>query len=146
MDLTQSRLLSLQLSSGNTDDDENAIYFGLLNSNGNVVYFRNDALTEQRPAGFRPDLLRIAQTSVDRWMLMAPTDNTALTFAAARRVFNSPVTDADEIAFTVSIGVAASPEYGAAHYETLMQVADRRLYLAKEGGRNRVVDADLQTH
>jgi diguanylate cyclase (GGDEF)-like protein len=340
MDLTQSRLLSLQLASSNTDDDDDdAIEFGLLNSNGNVVYFRNGALTEQRPPGFSPDLLRIAQTSVDRWMkegagyvehrgayllyqrvgqthwmLMAPTDNAELTLAAARRVFSSPVIaawfvlilllvgtlrivtnifghyveaserlealarsdpltglanrrrfeeaftealdrsdraqtaesvgtregkpatsarmavlmldidffkrvndryghaagdrvltifahvlqanlrsvdlparvggeefaallpdadlataaavaervrvaveahaqdsgtpagSADAIAFTVSIGVAASPEDGGAHYEALMQVADRRLYIAKESGRNRVVRADQQVH
>ncbi|NIE63313.1 diguanylate cyclase [Burkholderia sp. Ax-1719] len=340
MDITQSRLLSLQLSSGETDDDDNdAVEFGLLNSNGHVVYFRNGTLTEQPPAGFSADLLKLAQTSADRWMqkgsgyiehrgtyllyqrvgqthwmLLAPTDNTELTLAAARRVFNSPViaawvvlilllmgtlrivtnifghyveaserlellarsdpltglanrrrfmeafaealeraqraerTDsdtseagaqatparmavlmldidffkrvndryghaagdrvltifahllhanlrsvdlparvggeefaallpdadlttaaavaervrsaveahardsnapagsADAIAFTVSIGVAASPEDGAADYEALMQVADRRLYIAKESGRNRVVHADLQTH
>ncbi|MBB3257377.1 diguanylate cyclase (GGDEF)-like protein [Paraburkholderia bannensis] len=341
MDITQSRLLSLQLSSGQTDDDDenNVIEFGLLNSNGHVVYFRNGALTEQPPAGFNAALLRIAQTSADRWMqkgsgyvehrgtyllyqrvgqthwmLLAPTDNTELTLAAARRVFNSPVIaawvvlilllmgtlrivtnifshyveaserlemlarsdpltglanrrrfkeafaqaleraeraeradhnsndegtqatparmavlmldidffkrvndryghaagdrvlsifahllhanlrsvdlparvggeefaallpdadlasaaavaervrsaveahardsrasagSADAIAFTVSIGVAASPEDGAADYEALMQVADRRLYLAKESGRNRVVHADPQKH
>lgn len=337
MDITQSRLLSLQLSSGDTDDDEHdAVEFGLLNSNGHVVYFRNGTLTEQRPAAFSIDLLQRAQTSADRWMqkgsgyvehrgeyllyqrvgqthwmLLAPTDNTELTLAAARRVFSSPViaawivlvlllmgtlrivtnifghyveaserlellarsdpltglanrrrfeeafaealeraqradgtdsTDsdgsaparmavlmldidffkrvndryghaagdrvltifahllhanlrsvdlparvggeefaallpdadlataaavaervrsaveahardtgapagsADTIAFTVSIGVAASPEDGYADYEALMQVADRRLYVAKESGRNRVVRADMQTH
>ncbi|WP_322052729.1 diguanylate cyclase [Paraburkholderia bannensis] len=349
MDITQSRLLSLQLSSADTDDSDdadddehNAIDFGLLNSNGHVVYFRNGTLTEQRPAAFSLDLLRLAQTSADQWMdnvsgyvehhgkyllyqrvgqthwmLLAPTDNTELTLAAARRVFSSPViaawlvlilllmgtlrivtsifghyveasdrlellarsdpltglanrrrfeeafaegldraqraegiehaehTDdvdsnastparmavlmldidffkrvndryghaagdrvltifaqllranlrsvdlparvggeefaallpdadlataaavaervrsaveghahgtsapadsADAIAFTVSIGVAASPEDGPAHYEALMQVADRRLYDAKESGRNRVVYAGLQTH
>ncbi|WP_322044600.1 diguanylate cyclase [Paraburkholderia sp. J67] len=335
MDLTQSRLLSLQLASGNPDDedDDDPVEFGLLNSNGNVVYFRNGVLTEQRPARFSPALLQIAHGSVDRWMqngsgyvehhgtyllyqrvgqshwmLMAPTDNTELQLAAARRVFSSPViaawavlllllmgtlrivtnifghyveaserletlarsdpltglanrrrfeeafaealerarraqgnhgdtpaqmaflmldidffkrvndryghaagdrvltilaqilrenlrsvdlparvggeefaallpdTDlatatavaervrcavvahasdadasttpinADAIAFTVSIGVAASPADCAADYEALMQVADRRLYIAKESGRNRVVHADLQTH
>ncbi|WP_321817181.1 MULTISPECIES: diguanylate cyclase [unclassified Paraburkholderia] len=333
MDLTPSRLLSLQLAAGGApeDGDEN-IEFGLLNSNGNIVYFRNGALTDQRPAAFNPELLQIAQHSVDRWMrqgsgyvehrgtyvlyqrvgqthwmLLAPTDNSELTLTAARRVFNSPVIaawivlilllvgtlrivtnifghyveaserlealarsdpltglanrrrfmeafaenldraqraegkegaeskppqmaalmldidffkrvndsfghaagdrvltifaeilqanlrsvdlparvggeefaallpdadlataaavaervrraveshvradappdSADAIAFTVSIGVAASPEDCAADYEALMQVADRRLYRAKESGRNRVVHADLQLH
>ncbi|WP_052391972.1 diguanylate cyclase [Paraburkholderia bannensis] len=347
MDITQSRLLSLQLASGDADDadddEQSAVEFGLLNNNGHVVYFRNGTLTEQRPAAFSLDLLRLAQTSADQWMqnvsgyvehhgkyllyqrvgqthwmLLAPTDNAELTLAAARRVFSSPViaawlvlilllmgtlrivtsifghyveaserlellarsdpltglanrrrfeeafaegleraqraegserTDgsssnaehnadtparmavlmldidffkrvndryghaagdrvltifsqllsanlrsvdlparvggeefaallpnadlataaavaervrsaveghahgtsapadsADAIAFTVSIGVAASPEDGPARYEALMQVADRRLYVAKESGRNRVVHDGLQTH
>jgi diguanylate cyclase (GGDEF)-like protein len=39
---------------------------------------------------------------------------------------------------TVSIGVAAYPEDGR-EAETLLDVADSRLYAAKEAGRNRVV-------
>lgn len=42
------------------------------------------------------------------------------------------------INFTVSIGVAAYPEDGD-ELEALLQCADRRLYRAKEGGRNRVI-------
>ena len=45
------------------------------------------------------------------------------------------------IKFTVSIGVAALPQDGDT-LEGLLQRADRRLYRAKEGGRNRVVAAD----
>lgn len=51
----------------------------------------------------------------------------------------------EAIPFTVSIGVAVCPADGPAHYEPLLQVADRRLYVAKESGRNRVVIADPQT-
>lgn len=48
----------------------------------------------------------------------------------------------ETIPFSVSIGVAASPEDCAAGYEAMMAVADRRLYVAKAGGRNRVVFED----
>ncbi|TFF19174.1 GGDEF domain-containing protein [Jiella endophytica] len=41
------------------------------------------------------------------------------------------------LSFTASIGVAACPEDGCDH-QTLLGIADRRLYAAKLGGRNRV--------
>lgn len=117
MDITQSRLLSLQLSTGGPiDDDDDPIEFGLLNSNGSIVYFRNGAMIEQRPARFSASLLQTAQASVDawmqrgsgyierngqyllyrrigqsHWMLMATTNNTELTLATARRVLTSPL-------------------------------------------------------
>lgn len=52
----------------------------------------------------------------------------------------SSATTRGPINFTVSIGVAVYPEDGDA-LESLLQCADRRLYRAKEGGRNRVVAA-----
>jgi diguanylate cyclase len=331
MDLTQSHLLSQQLASRTAGDeaDDDPTEFGLLNSNGSVVYFRNGTLTDRRPARFSAGLLQIANASVDTWMqrgsgyvehdgkyllfqrigeshwvLMASTDNAELTLAAARRVLSSPLISAwivlvallagtlrivksifgryveasarlatlarsdpltglanrrsfqetfdaaleraaraasqpaqlavlmldidffkrvndrfghaagdrvltilaeilranlrsvdmparlggeefaallpdadlataaavaervrravethaggvtasadaarpESIAFTVSIGVAVTPADCPADLETLMRVADQRLYTAKEGGRNRVVDADLETH
>ncbi|MFX1677181.1 diguanylate cyclase [Paraburkholderia sp. A2WS-5] len=116
MDITQSRLLSLQLSTGNTEDDGAPLEFGFLNTNGSIVYFRNGAVIAQRPARFSPSLLQTAAKSVDTWMrqgsgylerdgqyllyrrigqshwiLLAATDNAELTIATARRVLGSPV-------------------------------------------------------
>ncbi|WP_322056137.1 diguanylate cyclase [Paraburkholderia sp. J63] len=126
MDITQSRLLSLQLSTGGAiDDDDHPVEFGLLNTNGSIVYFRNGAMIEQRPVRFSPSLLQTAQASVDtwmqrgsgyierngqyllyrrigqsHWMLMASTNNTELTLAAARRALSSPL-----IAAWIMLGV-----------------------------------------
>jgi diguanylate cyclase (GGDEF)-like protein len=49
--------------------------------------------------------------------------------------------DGPSVGVTVSIGVAMAPEHGC-DIETLMRAADRALYRAKAGGRNRVVLAD----
>ena len=43
---------------------------------------------------------------------------------------------------TASLGVAASEEAGEYHFESLRSIADRRLYLAKTAGRNRVCERD----
>jgi diguanylate cyclase (GGDEF)-like protein len=96
-----------------------------------------------------------ARVGGEEFAALLPDTDLATATAVAERVRraveshvrdDAPPDSADAIAFTVSIGVAASPEDCAADYEALMQVADRRLYLAKESGRNRVVCADLQTH
>jgi len=55
-----------------------------------------------------------------------------------RRIAGAAATHAGE-AVTVSIGVALCPRDGT-DYDALFEMADKRLYEAKEGGRNRVVD------
>jgi diguanylate cyclase (GGDEF)-like protein len=54
---------------------------------------------------------------------------------AAQRVVISPE---QQIQISASLGVASSEEQGCYQIEHLQSIADRRLYLAKENGRNRV--------
>ncbi|MEX3844517.1 diguanylate cyclase [Paraburkholderia sp. BR10882] len=116
MDVAPSRLLALQLATSNLTDDEAPAEFGLLNSNGDLVYFVNGEITAQRPARFDPYLLDVARASAaawlkrgkgyavhsgryllfqhvgdTQWILLTDTDDSELTLAAARRVFNSPL-------------------------------------------------------
>lgn len=51
--------------------------------------------------------------------------------------------DMGDIQFTVSIGVSDLGADGTANLDTMLMVADRRLYAAKNAGRNRVVSDDL---
>ncbi|WP_322029392.1 diguanylate cyclase [Paraburkholderia sp. J76] len=116
MDVAPSRLLALQLASANLTEDEEPTEFGLLNSNGDLVYFVDGKITAQRPARFDPYLLDVARAQASAWMrrgqgyaersgryllfhhvgdshwiLLANTDDSQLTLAAARRVFSSPL-------------------------------------------------------
>jgi len=116
MDVAPSRLLSLQLATSNLTDDDSPVEFGLLNSNGDLVYFVDGKITSQRPARFDPYLLDMARTQAAAWMargqgyversgryllfqhvgeshwiLLTDTDDSELTLAAARRVFSSPL-------------------------------------------------------
>lgn len=60
----------------------------------------------------------------------------------AERCFGSPD---KSIRVTVSAGIATFPEDGM-NMDTLFKVADRRLYLAKEAGRNRICDWRDEAH
>ncbi len=50
--------------------------------------------------------------------------------------------DGSKITFTTSIGVATLPENRVESADAMVEVADRALYQAKEGGRDRVVAAE----
>ncbi|CAG9213687.1 Cellulose synthesis regulatory protein [Paraburkholderia tropica] len=132
MDITQSRLLSLQLATADPGEADNVaapVEFGLLNNNGSVVYFRNGMLAEERPHRFSLALLQVARDSVDGWMrrgsgyverrgdyllyqrigqthwlLMAATNDRELTLAAARRVFSSPLIAAWAVLVLLLVG------------------------------------------
>ena len=53
--------------------------------------------------------------------------------------------DAGTPLVTVSIGLATCAE-DASDYDGLFECADRRLYLAKSAGRNRVIGGDEENH
>ncbi|WP_322014312.1 diguanylate cyclase [Paraburkholderia sp. J12] len=116
MDVTPSRLLSLQLSSGLLTEDDAGADFALLNSNGHTVYFHDGSMTKMRPAAFTEDLMQTARASAGQWLvrgeglferkgryllyqriggsqwvLLSATDDTELTLAAAWHVFSSPL-------------------------------------------------------
>ncbi|WP_084168840.1 diguanylate cyclase [Paraburkholderia acidipaludis] len=116
MDVTPSRLLALQRSSGVLTDDETDADFALFNSDGNAIYFHNGNMIAARPASFTDDLLQAAHTSAGAWLrdgrttaergghylifqrigdtqwgLASATDNVELTLNAAKRVFSSPL-------------------------------------------------------
>jgi diguanylate cyclase (GGDEF)-like protein len=56
-----------------------------------------------------------------------------------RRIADSHPSESDGL--TVSIGIASCSRDGT-DYDTLFEIADKRLYQAKSGGRNRVVGSE----
>ncbi|WP_042338479.1 diguanylate cyclase [Paraburkholderia ferrariae] len=116
MDVTPSRLLTLQLSSGLQAEDDSGADFALLNNNGHVVYFHDGNMTKTPPAAFTEDLMQVARASAggwvergkglverkghyllyqrigdSQWELLSATDDVELTLAAAQNVFSSPL-------------------------------------------------------
>jgi two-component system cell cycle response regulator len=59
---------------------------------------------------------------------------------------NVPHFEGQHIPVTVSIGAASLSTCAEPTIESLVATADRRLYLAKNGGRNRVVASDTTAH
>jgi diguanylate cyclase (GGDEF)-like protein len=68
----------------------------------------------------------------------------AVEAASVEAAPDAPQPDAGDgrIRFTVSIGVAEAGTDGCQTLDAMLAVADRRLYVAKEAGRNRVCATD----
>ncbi len=77
----------------------------------------------------------------EEFVVVADAIGTSDAQALAERIRRSIAALAARDAVTVSIGVATCPA-DAADYDELFDVADKRLYEAKSGGRNRVVGAE----
>jgi len=71
-----------------------------------------------------------------------PVEAHAMAERIRRRIANAGAGNEREV--TVSIGVAHCPRDGT-DYDTLFERADKRLYEAKSGGRNRVVDGRVSS-
>jgi len=71
-----------------------------------------------------------------------PVEAHAMAERIRRRIANAGAGNEREV--TVSIGVASCPRDGT-DYDTLFERADKRLYEAKSGGRNRVVDGRVSS-
>jgi diguanylate cyclase (GGDEF)-like protein len=80
----------------------------------------------------------------DEFVVMLPDTPARGALEVAERIRNAVestpfVSDAGRVPCTVSVGIATFPRDGRT-LESLLARADRALYLAKEGGRNRVVE------
>jgi diguanylate cyclase len=89
-------------------------------------------------AALLPDADRATAAAVAERLRRAVETHTAHSDVASHPDAVGPET----IPLSISIGVASSPEDGPAACQALLSVADRRLYRAKESGRNRVVCDD----
>jgi diguanylate cyclase (GGDEF)-like protein len=68
---------------------------------------------------------------------------TAIAEALRRRLETSDWPEAPGLTVTASFGVASCAPAGGVRWEELVAAADRRLYRAKQDGRNRVCTADI---
>ncbi len=84
----------------------------------------------------------------EEFVILLPRTDTETAGQIAERVraaiCETPIVhDGGTITATASLGIACSSEIdGSASVETLLRIADTRLYRAKAGGRNRVVAAE----
>jgi diguanylate cyclase (GGDEF)-like protein len=90
----------------------------------------------------------LARLGGDEFVVLLPETPAAGALDVAERIraavqANPIVLDAKLVSTTVSIGVAAFPADGHS-LDLLLAAADRRLYEAKQGGRNRVTPAAQQ--
>jgi diguanylate cyclase (GGDEF)-like protein len=85
----------------------------------------------------------VARVGGEEFAVLLPSSTMAGAAAVAERlrrlVAGQPATfEGESIAYTVSAGVAAAVEGEPLDLDTLIKRADRALYAAKAGGRNRV--------
>lgn len=101
------------------------------------------AMTHTLQGGLRP-IDRLYRFGGEEFVLVVPNAGNASAVAMAdrlRELVAASVRTGDEKPVTISCGVASGPIDGHSCYE-ILAVADRRLYAAKDDGRNRVVGQD----
>jgi diguanylate cyclase (GGDEF)-like protein len=82
----------------------------------------------------------LARWGGEEFILIMPNTEASQAVAALERVRTEGFGERpDGQSLTASIGVAERASDGAAHWRELVETADRRMYAAKNGGRNRVV-------
>ncbi|HHT9134499.1 MAG TPA: diguanylate cyclase [Candidatus Avalokitesvara rifleensis] len=105
----------------------------------------------QQIAGILKNLLRTSDTLAryggEEFIVIMPGTDMASALKKAEDIRQSVETASfdniiprQSLKMTISIGVSSFPEHGA-DYDTLVGAADKALYKAKEGGRNRVEKA-----
>lgn len=123
-------------------------HFKMINDNyGHIV---GDECLKRISTLFQETLQRktdtVARYGGEEFAIILPSDNTTKALALAEKIRRSVeelryVNEKINISFTISIGVASFIPKPGDTAESLIKMADKALYLAKDAGRNRVIEA-----